>query len=95
MLVAVAVHGIGALAAEPGLERSRAVVDALVDHPGVVPGLVPPHRPLTLQHLDARARVAAAQLAGDGQPDDPRSDHGEVALHERLGPGHRSGSLLL
>ena len=78
--IAVLVQLAGAGHAQRRLQRSRLVVDALVDDAGVVAGLVRRDRPFALQHLQRQLRMAASQLAGRGQAEDAGTDHGEIAL---------------
>jgi hypothetical protein len=46
----------------------------------VVARLVPPDAVLLLQHAHGQAGVALQQLAGHGEPEDARADHGDVAF---------------
>ena len=79
-LVAVLVQQPRALDAQPRLERAGRVVDAGVDHAAVAPRLVHPDLAFLLENADAEPRAADQQLACHGQPDDPGTDDGEVAL---------------
>jgi hypothetical protein len=65
--------------AQPGLQRSRLVVEAGVDHPAVVPGLVGGEPVLLLQHDDAQAGEPLRELDGDGEPQDPGADDADAA----------------
>ena len=69
-----------ALDAQPRLERSRCVVDARVDDPAVVAGLVTADVGLLLEDDDRAVRVPAAQLARDREPQDARADDRDVYL---------------
>jgi hypothetical protein len=51
----------------------------LVDDTAVVPGLVRADLRLALEHDDVEVRRAPAQLACDGNPDDPGADDGRIA----------------
>src|SRR5262249_27469903 len=70
LLLAVLVRLLTALGAETGLQRTRRVVDAGVDHPRVVPGLMLPDRRLFLEDRDARARSPHEKIARRGEADD-------------------------
>jgi len=77
-LLAERVQGPGPLDAQPGLERTRHVVDPRMDDAAVVPRLVPRDLALLLEHAYAQARVAPQQLTGDAEPEDARTDNGQV-----------------
>jgi hypothetical protein len=52
-----------------------------------VAGLVGRDLRLALEHGHAEAGPALERLPGDGQPDDPGADDGEVALARGIGSG--------
>jgi hypothetical protein len=79
LALAVLVHLVGPLHAQPSLQRAGDVVDAGVDHARVVPRLVDGELRLALEHADARAGTASQQLAGDREAEDAAADHGDVA----------------
>ena len=70
-LLAVLVHLARALDAQAGLERAGRVVDAGVDHAGVVAGLMRADLGLALEHAHRRARVAPRSARAP--PPGPRS----------------------
>src|SRR5690606_1594818 len=83
-LGAVLAEQQGAAAAQRGLERSRAVVQAGVDHAAVPAGLVRGDPVLLLQHGDPCAGPLPGDPPGQGQPDDPAADDADVlAAHGR------------
>ena len=69
-----------ALAAEPGLERARGVVQAGVDDAAVVARLVGREGRLTLDEDQAQARSPAKQLIGSGEADDAPADDQDVGV---------------
>jgi hypothetical protein len=90
VVLAVLVHQAGALDAQPGLERSRLVVDTAVDHPGVVAGLVPCRPVLTLEDGHRVGGAAHGPLPGHRQTDDAGSDDDQVI---RGGRSHGAQSM--
>ena len=78
-LFAVLVHLARALDAQARLQRAGHVVDAGVDHAGVVAGLVGADVGLALEHAHRRAWIARDQLARDRETDDPAADDRQVA----------------
>src|SRR5262249_54384597 len=83
LLLAVCVQLALSLHAQLRLERARRVVDARVQHPAVVAGLVAADAPLLVEDAQAQLRIADEQLAGDRQADNARTDHDDVvAAHE-------------
>ena len=93
-LLAVLVQLARALHAQARLQRAGRVVDAGVDHPGVVAGLVLADLLLALEHAHRRVRLPSRQLARHRQADDPPSDDRKVAALGRrfaswLLVGHR------
>ena len=81
--VAVLVQLAGAGHAQLGLQRTRQVVDALVDDARVVAGLVGRDRALALEHLQVEVGEPGQQLARRRQAEDAAADDGEVALAAR------------
>ena len=74
------VHLAGALDAQASLERAGHVVDARVDDAAVGARLAAGDGRPVLEHDRVEPGAAAGQLAGDGQPEDPAPDDGQVAL---------------
>jgi hypothetical protein len=70
----------GSRDAQPRLERAGGVVDAGVRHAGVVARLVQRRPRLAFEHDDSLPGMPAAELARDGQPEDPRADHRDPRL---------------
>ena len=70
-----------ARAAQLRLERARGVVDARVDHAGVVAALVRGEAVLLLQHHHRGVRAPLEQGQGGGQPDDAAADDGVLTVH--------------
>ena len=83
-----------ALAAEAGLERSRNVVQARVQHTRVVPALVGRDAVLLLDHGHARVRPPLEQAHRGREPDEAGADDGEVELVGHRPPA-RGGPIVL
>ena len=83
------VHPARAVDAELGLERARLVIDAGVEHAGVVAGLVTSNLLLALEQRDAQSRLAIQQLVRECQPDDATTDDRKIALLDARG-GHQA-----
>src|SRR5690349_11550367 len=60
------------------LERARLVVDAGVDDPAVVPGLVGRDPVFLLQQQQAQARMGLAEGQRGGEADDAAAHDGEI-----------------
>ena len=86
-LAAIGVEQAGPLDTEPRLERSRRVVDARVDHPAGMGGLVGRQPVLALQHAEAGFGVPGEKLARHRESQYAAADDDEVAACRRL--GHR------
>ena len=67
-----------ALAAQPSLERARRVVQAGVEDPAVVAGLVGRELRLLLEDGEPQVRRALGQAERRGQADDPAADDDDV-----------------
>ena len=78
-LVAVRVKLARPLHAQARLQGAGLVVDACVDDPARVTGLVPRDPGLALEDRDRGTVVAPRELAGDGEADDAGADDHEVA----------------
>src|SRR5436853_607279 len=76
-----------ALHAEAGLQRAGRVVDAGVDHAAVVAGLVEADVLLLLEHAHRAVRAPDEQLARDGEAEDARADHRDVAVARGIRAG--------
>lgn len=87
--VAVLVHQPRTLDAQPGLQRPGLVVDAAVDHPGVVARLVLRGRGFAFQDHDGVVGAPSSPFPGHRQADDPGADHRKVVGH---GIRQRSGA---
>ena len=77
MLLAELPRHRGAAAAQRGLQASRQVIDAGVDHPAVVAALVRGDPVFLLQHGHADAGEPDGQLACDRQADDAGADYAD------------------
>jgi len=77
-VIAVLVQQPRAFDTQPGLERTGLVVNAAVDDPGVVSGLVLRGGGLALENSDGVVGTAGDPLPGDGETDDPGADHDEI-----------------
>ena len=86
VVIAVVVHQPRTLHAQPGLQRAGLVVDAAVNHPGVVAALVPGGGGLPLQHRDGVVGTPGDPLPGHGQADDAGADDDEVMLRFHTQP---------
>ena len=71
-------HFPDALDSEPGLDRSRFVVEAAVKDAAVVPGLMSAGPALLLKDHDVRLREESSQLVCRGETDDPAADHDDA-----------------
>src|SRR5436190_22521714 len=88
VLAAVGVEQAGSLDTQPGLQRARSVVDARVDHPARMRGLVRREAILALEHAEAGGRMPGQQLSRHGESENAGADHDEVA--SPWGIGHRA-----
>ena len=75
-------------AAQPGLQAAGFVVDARVDDPAVVPGLVPAEAGFLLQEQHAGTGAFAQEIPRRRDPHDPPADD-DVVVHQ-LDPYPRS-----
>ncbi len=80
---AVVAQLAGTIDAESRLQRAGLVVDARVNDPAAVAGLVRGESRLALEQHDSRVPVAPLKLAGGGEADDPAADDDQVALPRR------------
>ena len=79
--------GLGPLPAQPGLEAARCVINAGVDDPAVVPGLMRPERQLLVDQAQAGAGLAVENRHRRGEADDAPADDAIVVTH----PSPRGG----
>src|SRR5205814_186838 len=78
LLFAVRIRLQAALGTQPRLERAGRVVDASVDHPRVVTGLVLTGGRLLFEDRDPLAGPAHQQLTSGRQADDAAAHHHDV-----------------
>ncbi len=81
VLAAELLGGLGATLAQVGLEAARSVVDACVDHPAVVPGLVLGQDVFLFQDDQRSAGLALEDLHRRSQADDAAADDAKVINH--------------
>ena len=81
-------HPFAALDGQSGLQRTRLVVDACVEDPAVVAGLMGGQRRLLVEYHYQRAGQPGGERPGSGKADDPPADHHHVD------PGAAHGSTL-
>ena len=85
--LAVLVHAPRARHAQPGFQRSRLVVDAGMDHPAVVAGLVAGDVVLGFDHGGTQPGPPRRELARHRQPDYAAAHDRKVALAGSRGHG--------
>src|SRR5690606_35383395 len=83
---------LGPFPAQPGLQRSRLIVDAGMDDAAVVPGLVTPEAVLLLKEDDLGASVAGSQRQRRCQADDTAPDDTVLVIHLPCLCGCRPGA---
>ena len=83
MVLAEPIQLLPPFGTQPGLERSLRVVDARVDHTGVVRARVQPHLRMTLDY--AGRPTAGGDGAGGSKPNHPATDDRHFnMLHVRV-----------
>jgi len=70
-----------ALATKAGLQASRRIIDAGMDHAAVVPGLVPGDGAFFFENNNRGARPRAQNFAGRRQADDSRANNCKIIRH--------------
>ena len=79
-------HGLFACAAVEGFKRTRLIVNAGVQHAGVMPRLMLGQLCFLFEHDDATLRKALCQIVSRCEPHNATTDDGHVSLLHTLPP---------